>query len=59
MNAFMEALSLTMEGRLKKLRSQVQYASVNLFLERETVLGPLGYLGKGILWVLEKLFVIQ
>ena len=49
----------SMDGRLKKLRSQVQFASVDLFLERKTVLGPLGYLGKGIFWVLGKLFVIQ
>ena len=49
----------SMDGRLKNLRSQVQYATVSLYLERKTILGPLGYIGNGIMWVMEKLFVIQ
>lgn len=49
----------SMDGRLKNLRSQVQYATVSLYLERKRILGPLGYIGKGLMWVIEKLFVIQ
>ncbi len=49
----------SMDGRLKNLRSQVQYATVSLSLERKRILGPLGYIGKGLMWVIEKLFVIQ
>ena len=48
-----------MEGRLKNLRGQVQMAHIDLTLERKRVLGPLGYLAKGVGWVVQKLFVIK
>lgn len=49
----------SMEGRIKALKGQVDYATVNLSLEREPILGPLGYLCKGLWWGVEKLFVIR
>jgi hypothetical protein len=49
----------SMEGRLKRLKGKIDFASINLYLEQKTILGPLGYLGKGIWWFIEKLFVIK
>lgn len=49
----------SMEGRLKKMKGQIDFASITLNLEEKTILGPLGYLFKGIGWVLTKLFVIN
>lgn len=49
----------SMEGRLKKLKEQVDYAVVDLTLNRRKILGPLGYVVYGVAWLIEKLFVIQ
>ena len=49
----------SMEGRIKLLKNQVDLATVTLSLERKTVLGPLGYLFKGVWWGVEKLFVLR
>lgn len=49
----------SMEGRIKSLRGQVEYATVRLSLDRKPILGPLGYLFKGLWWGVEKLFVIR
>lgn len=49
----------SMEGRIKSLKGQVEYATVRLNLNRKTILGPLGYLFKGVWWGLEKLFVVR
>ena len=49
----------SMEGRIKSLKGQVDYATVTLRLERKPILGPLGYLFKGLWWGVEKLFVIR
>jgi hypothetical protein len=49
----------SMEGRIKSLKGQVEYAMVRLNLNRKTILGPLGYLFKGVWWGLEKLFVVR
>jgi hypothetical protein len=49
----------SMEGRVKSLKGQVEYATVTLSLERKPILGPLGYLFKGLWWGVEKLFVIR
>jgi hypothetical protein len=49
----------SMEGRIKSLKGQVEYATVTLSLERKRILGPLGYLFKGLWWGVEKLFVIR
>ena len=47
------------EGRVKRLRSDADLSSVSVSLERRRILGPLGYVVKGIGWVIKKLFVIQ
>jgi hypothetical protein len=49
----------SMEGRLKKLKEQVDFATVELTLERRKILGPLGYIVYGAAWLIKKLFVIQ
>lgn len=49
----------SMEGRIKSLQGQVQYATLNLDLTRKKILGPLGYVFKGLWWGVEKLFVIR
>jgi len=49
----------SMEGRIKSLKCQVEYATVRLSLDRKPILGPLGYLFKGLWWGVEKLFVIR
>ena len=49
----------SMAGRIKSLQGQADYATVNLSLERKAVLGPLGYLFKGIAWGVEKLFYLR
>ncbi len=47
------------EARLKRLRAQVSLASVELTIDPKRILGPLGFLGKGIGWIISKLFVIR
>lgn len=49
----------SLEGRLKSLRNRVALARLELELHEEQILGPLGYLGYGVGWVIGKLFVIQ
>lgn len=49
----------SMEGRLKKLKGQLDLAQIDLTLERERILGPLGYVVYGIGWLIQKLFVIN
>jgi hypothetical protein len=49
----------SMEGRLKKLKEQVDHATVDLTLNRRKILGPLGYVVYGVGWLIQKLFVIQ
>ena len=49
----------SMDGRLKKLKEQVDYAVVDLTLNRRKILGPLGYIVYGVAWLIQKLFVIQ
>ena len=55
----------SMEGRIKSLKGQVDYATVMLKLDqipppkKERILGPLGYLIKGLFWSIEKLFIIR
>jgi hypothetical protein len=49
----------SMEGRIKSLKGQVEYATVRVSLDRKPILGPLGYLFKGLWWGVEKLFVIR
>jgi hypothetical protein len=47
----------TLEGQLARLRSEVALSQVSLTLERDTRLGPLGYLFRGLLTGIRKLFV--
>jgi hypothetical protein len=49
----------SMQGRIKSLKGQIEYATVTLDFERKAILGPLGYLCKGLWWGVEKLFVIR
>ena len=57
--ARVQAEADSLQGRLKALGTQVHMASIELDIERKTILGPLGYLGAGVIWVIEKLFVIR
>ena len=47
------------EGRRKLLMGQVEMSEVTISLKSRTVYGPLGYLSKGVFWVVKKLFVIK
>jgi hypothetical protein len=49
----------SMTARLNVLRGQVDFATVDLTFRRQRILGPLGYLFKGLWWGVEKLFVIR
>ena len=49
----------SMQGQLDRLKGQVELATIHLQLERKLILGPLGYLAKGIVWAVSKLFVIR
>lgn len=49
----------SMQARLERLESQVELSALSVTLQRERVLGPLGYVGYGLWWVVSKLFVIR
>lgn len=49
----------SVQGRLKALKGRVDLATVEVSLQTRRILGPLGYVFKGIYWAIEKLFVIQ
>ena len=52
----------SMEARIKALRGRVDFAVLDLYLSQKSptkILGPLGYLFKGLFWTVEKLFVIR
>jgi len=49
----------SMEGRIKSLKGQVDLATIDLRLQKKRVLGPLGYLFKGIWWGVKKLFILS
>lgn len=49
----------SMEGRIKALKGQADMATIELTIKRKKILGPLGYLFKGIFWTIGKLFVIR
>ena len=55
----------SLEGRLKKLREDVAFSSINLTLKppepekQAQILGPLGYLYVGTKWFVTKLFIIR
>ena len=49
----------SMQAQIKSLKGQADYATLHLTLERKTILGPLGYVFKGLWWGVKKLFVIR
>lgn len=49
----------SMTAQMKSLKGRADFASLDLTLSRKQILGPLGYLFKGLFWGIEKLFVIQ
>lgn len=49
----------SMEGTIKSLKGQVDLATVDLNLKKERILGPLGYVFKGLWWGVKKLFVLS
>lgn len=49
----------SMEARLRTLKGQVDLAEIDITFTRRPVLGPLGYVFKGLFWVVEKLFVLR
>ncbi|MDH4188550.1 MAG: DUF4349 domain-containing protein, partial [Nitrospira sp.] len=46
-------------GRLKSLKGKIDYSRLKVEMSEKPVYGPLGYLGVGVWWVIEKLFVIK
>ena len=44
---------------MKLLKGQVDLAALDLTLQRKQILGPLGYLVKGVWWTIEKLFILR
>lgn len=48
-----------MEAKMLQLTGRIQFSVIHLTFKREKILGPLGYLFKGLYWGFEKLFVIQ
>lgn len=49
----------SLEGRLKEIRGEVAMSALELTIDRRQILGPLGWIGYGIGWVIEKLVFIQ
>jgi hypothetical protein len=48
-----------LQSRLDQLKSQVELASLSVELNRGRVLGPIAQAGKGVVWLVSKLFVIR
>ena len=48
-----------MEGSLKTLRNEVANSKITLRIRKHRILGPLGYVFKGLFWTVSKLFVIS
>lgn len=48
-----------MEGKIRLLRGQVEYATIDVTLHKKKILGPLGLIFEGIWWGIGKLFVIS
>ncbi len=48
-----------MQARLQALKGQADRAALHLSIRRRRILGPLGYLLKGVGWTLGKLFVLR
>ena len=49
----------SMQARITKLKGLVDFSTINLHLTRKKMLGPAGYVFKGVFWTVEKLFVLR
>lgn len=49
----------SMQARLKTLKGQVDFATIEVSIRRKKILGPVGYVWDKACWLVEKLFVIQ
>ncbi len=49
----------SLQGQFDRLKGQVELSALTVELHHGRVLGPLGYVGYGLWWVVEKLFVIR
>lgn len=49
----------SLDARMKALTGQIDFASLTVTFHRKPILGPLGYVVKGVWWAVEKLFVIR
>lgn len=49
----------SLDGRLKTLTDKVGMATLEVSLTRKKILGPLGYVCKGLGWVVKKLFILR
>lgn len=49
----------TRQGQLDRLELDVEMSALSITLQRERILGPLGYVGWGLWWAVSKLFVIR
>jgi hypothetical protein len=49
----------SMEGTIKSLKGQVDFATVDLNFKKSQILGPLGYVFKGLWWSVKKLFILS
>ena len=48
-----------LEGRQKVMERDVAYSKLDLTIEKESVPGPLGLVGKGVGWTFKKLWVLN
>jgi len=49
----------SLQGRLNALKGRTNFSTIYLTAKAKRIYGPLGYIGMGIWWVIEKLFVIK
>ena len=49
----------SMQGRMDFLKSKVEFAELDVYFHRKPILGPLGYVFKGVWWGIEKMFIIR
>lgn len=49
----------SMEARLQALKGQIDLSQIRITFERRRVLGPLGYVARGVYWTLRKLFILR
>jgi hypothetical protein len=49
----------SIESRRKSLLGDVHESQIDIQLNQKRILGPLGYIGKGVIWIVSKLFIIK